>query len=156
MIIEYDNRLEGIVDPETGEITDAGIEQLEQMDLENKLENVGCWIKDLQAEAEAIKADIKRQTDRMKRKERKAERLKDYLLYKLDAHKFETARVAVSFRKTESVYVDDGDTLDTLPDQYKRIKTTVEPDKTAIKAALKAGEQITGCDLVTKISCTVK
>ena len=50
--------LEGAVDPETGEIVDEALlaeyEQL-QLDRETKVENVGLYIKNLEADAKAIR-----------------------------------------------------------------------------------------------------
>jgi hypothetical protein len=37
-----------------------------------------------------------------------------------------------------------------------RTKTTSEPDKTAIKEALKTGAEIVGCRLTTKLNTNIK
>ena len=57
-IYEIDQAIMECVDLETGEIIDT--EQLDKLQMERdaKLENVACWIKDLKAEAEALKAEI--------------------------------------------------------------------------------------------------
>ena len=54
-IYEIDQSIMECVDLETGEIID--IDKLNELELERekKLENVACWIKDLKAEAEALK-----------------------------------------------------------------------------------------------------
>lgn len=49
----------------------------------------------------------------------------------------------ISFRKSESVEVDNVDELD---EKFKKVK--VEADKTAIKQAIKNGEEIKGARLV--------
>ena len=46
--------------------------------------------------------------------------------------------------------------VDGLPEEYLRQKTTIEPDKDAIKKALKAGAVISGCELKSNASATVK
>ena len=43
-----------------------------------------------------------------------------------------------------------------LPEEYVRTKTTVEPDKTAIKAALASGKTVDGCTLETRNNMTLK
>ena len=48
--------------------------------------------------------------------------------------------------KTESVSVPED--VNMLPEQYRRVKVTVEPDKTAIKAAIKSGESVPGAFIV--------
>ena len=69
-----------------------------------------------------------------------------------DGKKFETARVRLSWRSSESVEVNG---IDALPDEYLRFKDP-EPDKTKIKAALKAGVELKGCMLVAKQNLQIK
>ena len=145
------------VDPETGEISEEGMAAIEQlqMDQQTKRENIACWVKNLRSDAEAIKAEAKAMTDRAKSCERKADSLMHYLAADLNGEKFQTAKVAVSWRKSVSVEIDDAE-LSELPEQYIRCKTVIEPDKTAIKDALKAGEIIEGCRLVEKNNINIK
>ena len=145
------------VDPETGELNEeilADFEALE-MDRTTKIENIACWIKNLKSDAEAIKAEAKAMADRAKSAERKAESLKEYLEAALQGEKFSTAKVAISWRRVQAVEVDDEE-IAQLPEQYVRRKISVEPDKTAIKDALKSGEIIEGCRLVERQSMSIK
>ena len=148
---------ESAIDPETGEISEEGMAAIEQlqMDQQTKRENIACWVKNLRSDAEAIKAEAKTMTDRSKSCERKADSLERYLAADLNGEKFQTPKVAVSWRRSVSVEVDEAE-IPELPEQYLRTKTTVEPDKTAIKDALKAGEVIEGCRLVEKQSIQIK
>ena len=59
--------------------------------------------------------------------------------------------IKLSFRKSESVEIDD---IDALDDRFKRIK--IEPDKTAIKTALKIGEKVEGARLVENQNLQIK
>lgn len=124
------------VDTETGEVID--IEALEALEMERdaKIENIGIWIKELTANAEAIRAEKLKLAEREKSARNKAESLKGFLTVYLDGKKFETARVAIKFRNVESVSVPD---VAMLPAEYIRTKITNEADKTAIKNAIKAG-----------------
>ena len=56
-IYEINEEILNCIDLETGEIID--IDRLNDLQLERdaKIENVACWIKELKAEAEAIKAE---------------------------------------------------------------------------------------------------
>ena len=56
-LYEIDNAILECIDMETGEVIDA--EKLDALNIERdaKIENVVLWIKDLKAEAEAIKAE---------------------------------------------------------------------------------------------------
>lgn len=145
------------IDPETGEISEEGMAAIEQlqMDQQTKRENIACWVKNLRSDAEAIKAEAKTMADRAKSCEHKADSLTRYLAADLNGEKFQTAKVAVSWRKSVAVEVDEAE-IPELPEQYIRRKTVIEPDKTAIKDALKAGEIIEGCRLVEKQNISIK
>lgn len=145
------------VDPETGEINDeAMLKTLEQLkiDREHKIENIGCYVKNLEADAKAIKEESRNLAARAKVAENKAEHLRQYMQFCLGEEKFQTPRLSVSFRHTKKVEVD-ADMLDAIPDQYLRFKDP-EPDKKAIGDALKAGEVIPGCELVESVSMIIK
>lgn len=145
------------IDPETGEVKDeALLDQFEQlqMDRDQKIENIGCFIKNLEADAAAIKAEAKNLAARAKAAENKAEHLREYLQFCLGGEKFNTPRLAVSFRHSKKVEVDP-DRLYDIPEEYLRYKEP-EPDKKAIGDALKAGQDIPGCELVENVSMIIK
>lgn len=156
-IYEIDQAIMECVDLETGEIIDT--EQLDklQMEREKKLENVACWIKDLKAEAEALKNEKQALAERQRVAENKAESLKKWLAYVLDGQKFSTSKCAVSFRKTEVVEVTP-DGLNALMHEHDELLTykTPEPNKTAIKQALKDGLNVAGVQLVQNTSTIIK
>lgn len=145
------------VDPETGELVDDAVlktlEQL-QMDREQKIENIGCFIKNLEADAKAIKEESKNLAARAKAAENKAEHLRNYLEFCLGGEKFQSPRLAVSFRHSKKVEVDPNKLYD-IPDDFLRYKEP-EPDKKLIGEALKAGEIIPGCTLVENTSMIIK
>lgn len=144
------------VDLETGEITDtvayAALDALEEAK-EEKIENILLWVKNLNAEAAALKAEKQAYADRQSRAERKAESLKRYVEGALAGEKFKTTRVQVSWRKTTSCEVDDGAEW-SLPDEYVKVTTSV--DKTALTKALKAGQEFDCARLVQKQSMSIK
>ena len=156
-IYEIDQAIMECVDLETGEIIDT--EQLDklQMEREEKLENIACWIKDLNAEAEAIKTEKQILANRQKVAENKAESLKKYLAYALDGQKFSTAKCAVSFRNTESVEITP-EGLEALMKEHDELLTykAPEPNKTAIKQAIKDGLNVAGVQLVQNVSTIIK
>lgn len=151
-IFEIDKAIMECVDLETGEIIDT--EQLDklQMEREAKLENVACWIKELKAEAEALKAEKMAFAKRQQVAENKMESLKKYLAYALDGQAFKTTRASVTFRKSQAVEIDD---IYKLDENYLRYKEP-EADKTAIKEALKAGQTVAGATLVENTSVIIK
>ena len=156
-IYEIDQAIMECVDLETGEIIDT--EQLDklQMERDTKLENVACWIKDLKAEAEALKNEKQALAERQKVAENKAESLKKWLAYALQGEKFKTPKCAISFRKSEAVEVTD-EGLENLMKEHDELLTykAPEPNKTAIKQALKDGLSVEGVQLVQNISTIIK
>lgn len=141
------------VDEETGEILNASDLDELQMARQDKIENIGLYIKNLEAEKEAVKHEKDNFADREKRLGKKIESLKGYLGYALQGQKFSTPKVAVSFRKSESVLVKDEYLV---PDKYCEFTMVRKPNKTNLKKALKDGEEIMGVKLVEKQNVSVK
>ena len=156
-IYEIDKEILNCIDPETGEIID--IDKLNELELEKdaKIENVACWIKELKAEAEAIKAEKLALAERQKVAENKAESLKKWLAYALNGEKFKTAKCSVSFRKSEVVEITD-EGLNNLMKEHDELLTykAPEPNKKAIKDALKDGLNVEGVQLVQNTSTIIK
>ena len=156
-IYEIDQAIMECIDMETGEIIDT--EQLDklQMERDTKLENVACWIKDLKAEAEALKNEKQALAERQKVAENKAESLKKWLAYALQGEKFKTSKCAISFRKSEAVEVTD-EGLNNLMKEHDELLTykAPEPNKTAIKQAIKDGLNVAGVQLVQNTSVIIK
>ena len=122
------------------------------MDRVDKIDNIACYYKNLLSDVEALKAEENKLADRRKAKENKAEGLKRYLSSILEGQRFETARVKVSFRKSDRVAIDDPTKLS---EDYLRYSEPTA-DKTAIKEALKAGKEVAGAHLEQNLSMTIK
>ena len=156
-LYEIDNAILECIDMETGEIIDA--EKLDALNMERdaKIENVVLWIKDLKAEAEAIKAEKLALAERQKIAENKVESLKKWVAYALGGQKFSTAKCAVSFRNTESVEVTE-EGLEALMKEHDELLTyeAPEPNKKAIKDAIKDGLSVAGVQLVQNVSTIIK
>lgn len=140
-------------DEETGEMLNA--KALDELELakNEKIENCCLYIKNLLADAEAYKNEEKSFAEKRKHAEKKAEGLKRYVKYCLAGDTYKSDRVSVSYRKSEQVIVPDD--IYSLNDEFLRYKTP-EADKTKIKAALKAGETVEGCSIITKQNITIK
>lgn len=152
-LYEIDQAILDCIDTETGEILDMDRLNELQIQREKKVEGVACYIKNLVADAAAYKAEKEAFAERERIASRKAERLKEWLVLALEGQKFSSPKCAVSFRRSETVEVED---VKHIPAELLRVKTTVEPDKTAIKTMLKAGQEIEGCRLVEKLNTQVK
>lgn len=136
-----------VVDTESGEIIDLEAIAALEMERDKKIENLGCWYKNLLAEAEAF-------AEREKAKKAKAESLKGFLSRYLNGKKFESAKVAMSFRKSEAVEFD-AKCIGDVPEEFLKFKDP-ELDKVAVKKAIKAGETVPGCELVARQNLQIK
>jgi hypothetical protein len=87
-LYEIDQKLMELVDPETGELLDYEAFAAFQMEREEKIENMGLWVKELSAESAAIKQEIDNLTKRKTAADKKAESLKRYLSLILNGQKF--------------------------------------------------------------------
>ena len=156
-IYEIDDAITSLVDMETGEIDDEKRYDELQMERTQKVENIGCYYKNLVAEAKAMKDEEANLAQRRKAVENKAERIKSLLVYALKGEKFESPKVRCGYRKAKSVQVDDsfvawarehaGDLL-----TYKE----PTPNRKAIKEALEDGREIEHAEIVTNESLQVK
>ena len=144
-LYDIDTRLYSLLDEETGEITDVEAFEKIQLERDEKIENIALWVKKLKAEKLAF-------AERQKAAEKKIDSLKRLLSDALGGQSFKTARVALSFRKSSEVQIDD---IEELSDEYLRYKAP-EPDKTAIKAAINEGKEVAGAKLVSKINLQIK
>lgn len=143
------------VDPETGEIIDEEMkDSFDQLaiDRDQKIENICLFIKNLRAEAAALKAEKEAFAAREKASENKAESLLRYLKGYLNGEAFKATRAAVSWRRTKSVKIDD---LNMIPADYV-IQPDPVPNKMAIRRAIAAGETVPGAELVENQSMTVR
>ena len=138
---------------EDGEV--LNIDELDALELEKKekLENIGLWIRNLEAEKDAVSNQKKIFADREARLGKKIDSLKGYLTYALDGQKFSTDKVSVSFRKSQSVKITDEHLV---PDSYCEMQMVRRPNKTNIKEALKRGETVMGAELLEKQNISVK
>lgn len=151
-LYEIDSAILECCDLETGEIFD--IDKFEELSMERdaKVENICLWIKNLKAEAEALKAEKEVFAQRQKVVENKMESLKRYISGYLEGTPFKTAKVAVSFRKSESLEISEEAQI---PEEFLKYK---EPDvnKVELKKAIKAGQTFAGVQLVENRNIQIK
>ena len=148
-----------LIDAETGELISVS-QALDAllMEREAKLENVACWVKNLSAEADAIREEENRLIKRRKAAETKAANLKAWLLAAMTREdgttdKLKTGRVSISVKRNPpSTVVDD----ELLPSTYKVAKITYQANKELIKRELLAGGEVPGAHLEYGRSVVIK
>jgi hypothetical protein len=144
------------VDPETGEVTfDVAAFEALQLERDAKLENIACYRKNLAAEAQAIKFEEVALKERRAALEKKGERLEKLLADELAGQKFQTARCAVTFRKSERVEVDE-DVFFESQANLQFISFEPKYSKTDLKKAIKAGQEVTGACIVENRIMSIK
>lgn len=143
-----------VVDEETGEILNADALHAVEAQAAEKIEATALYLRELDAEAKAAKDEADRMLARVKSMQKRSDYLKAMLLDALHATgKVKTGRVTVSIRTTQAVAVDEGANL---PEAYTTVKTTVSPNKVAIKQALLDGVEVPGCSLEARESVSIR
>lgn len=142
------------IDEETGEILSADALHAVEAEASDKIEATALYLRELDAEAKAAKEEADRMIARVKSMQKRSDYLKSMLLDALHATgKVKTARVTVSIRTTKAVEIAEGADL---PEAYTTVKTTVSPNKTAIKDALSAGIEVPGCHIEERESVQIR
>jgi hypothetical protein len=115
-----------------------------------------CWvIEHLRGQAAYRQQQAKRLTELSRYDATRADALVESLVFVLTqlqptANRFSFPNHELTSRKSQAVEIDDEDSM---PSQWVTLKTTSQPDKTAIKEALKAGHLIPpGAQLVLRRS----
>ncbi|WP_267247556.1 siphovirus Gp157 family protein [Streptococcus sp. Marseille-Q5986] len=124
-----------------------------ETEYETKVENYIKVMKNLEADIEARKNEIKRLMELNKADEKKKEHLKDTLSasMSLTGHeRVDTPLFKVSFRKSQAVEVDEA----VLPEDYK--VATWKVDKKRLKEDLKKGLEIIGASLVERKNLSIR
>lgn len=143
------------VDEETGEIEPASLESV-QIASEEKIIATAMYIRRLDALNKATKETIQDLQTRVRSDSKRIEALKHLMTEAMDSLHYtemKTPEVTLRFRKSSSVEIGDASVL---PERFLRTKTIVEPDRLAIKNALKAGEEIQGVALVESRNLQIK
>jgi len=153
----YNQLAEQLIDND-GELTLELSEQLAitEEQLQNKSVAYSFVIKQMDADIDTIDAEIKRLQAAKKQREKATEYLKDRIKHAMDLFSIDeikTPLVKINFRKSESVEVDD---VNSLPYAYKTVKVVETADKVAIKEAIKNGADIIGCRVVTNKNLQIK
>ena len=160
-LYDIDQEILDCVDAESGEILD--VEKLDalQMEREAKLEGVALWVKDMKAEAAAVKEEADKLNARKKALDNRIESVKEWLLQALNGEKLKTARCNVYQTHSQRLKVVNETALvsfiQTLndPGQFLRFP---EPElkKDEIKKALKNDVVIPGAELEATESVVIK
>ena len=138
-LLEYAEENDGDITEIVGEL------EAVRADFETKAENYWRMIKNLTAEADALKAEKQKLEQKQRRAERLADSLKERManaMQTFEKDKVKTQFGSFSFRKSTSVEILD-ETV--IPDDFFRVKKEVQ--KSVIADAIKAGDVVPGAAL---------
>jgi seryl-tRNA synthetase len=122
-----------------------------QMERDEKAVNIARWVKNIDAEADAIRAEERKLAERRRSAEAHADRLRNYLAAHLPVGtKITDSTVVIGWRKSSAVEVDEG----ALPAEWFKIVRT--PMKSEIKDAIKAGAVIPGASIHERQNLSIK
>ena len=158
---EIESVLENAIDLETGEISEEALQRINELQMAKdvKVENVALWHKNLLAESKAITEEIRNLQARNKSLESKLKWQESYLEYALQGSKFESPKVAITYRKSTAVEIADvARFIEEHKDDPDLVATKVDylPNKTQIKALLNDGQVIDGATLVEHQNMQIK
>ena len=140
------------VNVETGEVVDAEKLDALHMGFNDKVRNIACFIKNLKAEAKAVKEEKEKLYARQKAAENKADQLADYLQRILDGKKMKGTEYEITYRKSQAVEITDESQI---PEGY-RIPQPDKIDKAAILDALKHDCDVPGAELEVRTHIQIK
>ncbi len=143
-----------LIDEETGEVIGIDTERIAQLQLEKdeKIKHLALYYKNLTADTIAYKSEKDYFAKRERVAKNKAESIKRYLDAVLSGESFKSTQVNITYRKSESVVVDD---IGKVDKQYLKY---AEPsvDKTAAKKAIKAGVLVNGLHIEENRNIQIK
>lgn len=152
---EMQNKISQYALENFGEVSDELLAEEKEIfeSLDNKVENVGLWIKNKTAFVKALKDEKKSLDHRIKMLSNNIDRNKEYITNFLDGEKFESTRIKISYRKSKSIEIID---QEKLSEDFIKTVTTTSPDKIAIKKAISAGNEVDGAVLVENSNIQIK
>lgn len=128
--------------------------QITEQNLHDKAINYGYVIKTIESEVDIIDAEIKRLQELKRSRSNAVEKLKSNITEAMELFgvtEVKAPTFKLSFRKSESIECDEF-----VDSNYCTVKTSIAPDKVAIKQAIKDGKDVVGARLVVKNNLQIK
>lgn len=147
---EYQALLEQTFDSETGELNEQALARLDQLtdDIKNKGIAIASFIKNIEAERDAIETAKKSMAEREARLDKRVTYLTNYLQSNMERCKINEISCPYFVVKLKKCPVS-VDVIDenSIPAEYKKVKSVISIDKMKIKEEILAGVIIEGASL---------
>lgn len=144
------------IDEETGEILNAdGLHNLE-LSAKDKIANTGRYIRECTVLLDAMKQAKQNIDARMKTLQKRLDYLTGLSLDGMEAlgvKKIEEPDIRISTRKSVGTVIEDEEAI---PSKFVTIVQTQKINKTEIKKAIQAGEDVPGAYLVENVNLAIK
>lgn len=111
-----------------------------EIDRDKKALDIACLIKSLDAERDGIEAEIDRLKQRAGSLMKKERWLESYLESNIPGVKIKDSRAVISWRPSKSVVTNVP--AEKMPERFQRVTTTVGVNKTALREAIEAGDEV--------------
>lgn len=143
-LYEIPQEMEDLIDQETGEVTDPERYLALAQRYENGLEYLALQFKNLDAEADALAKERDVLAKREKAARNASNRIKYYLSYLLNGKSYKTDKVAIGWRKSKKVVLDDDFIYWAIENGETNFLREKQPEvnKTAVKEALEQGKEL--------------
>ena len=128
-------------------------------EFEEKADNIACIIKELEAQAEAIKVQENILNARRLTKEANTKRLKELLssqMQRIGKDKIDTDRNLISFRKSTALVIQDEEDFKQRNRDLCSVEEKVTIPRKAITDLLKSGAEVYGATLETRRNLQIK
>lgn len=155
----YEQAFAAMVDAETGEVNDQALAVLDalQGDIKDKGLAVAAYIRNHDADVEALKAEEQRLAARRKRLESRMEWLRGYLrdnMQRCGISEIKSPYFTIRTKKCPpSVKITNENSL---PQRYVQVKEIVTVDKVMIKKDISNGIEVPGVEMEQKTTIVIK
>lgn len=130
-----------------------------QMEFDEKADNIACAIKNTLAEVDALKKEEQALQARRASKERLVERMKYAIsaaMQRLGKSKIESSRNLITFRKSQSLVIQNENEFKTQYPDYCTTETVIKIPKKEITELIKKGKTFSGVSIETKQNIQIK
>lgn len=124
--------------------------------VQSKATSIGCVVKQLDTYKKQVDEEIKRlkaMSDTLSNRIDYLKTATSAVLQACGIERIDGVQTVISFRASEQTIIDDEIAL---PEEYLTVKTTMSPDKTKIKEAIKAGQVVPGAHIESKRNIQIK
>ena len=111
-----------------------------EIDRDKKALDIACLIKSLEAEREAVEREIDRLRFRVGSLKKKIGWLESYLEANIKGVYIKDSRAIISWRPSKIVI--EKVPAEKMPERFQRVTTTVGVNKTALREAIEAGDEV--------------